>query len=130
MNIFSFTRKALVLCMTVALLSCSKEVKGPDTTEQSNVPMAFSPAVDLDAQSKALIESDAALQAYSISIIAKATKAGVSTTVFNNDRLDYASGNWSYGTPKFWTAGARYEFAAFTPFASTNSKIRIDMSFR
>ena len=126
-HIFGCTLKVVAVVMAVALGSCSK--KGTEPGEEQEVPMAFAPSVHWHtiAGSKALINSAAELQGYSISILGNATKAnssgGGSTTypVFKNHRLDYENSAWTYSPTKYWIAGAKYSIVAFAPFAPTTN---------
>ena len=86
-----------------------------------NIPLEFTTYVDA-VKSNALINNTEDLQSYSISLFANTAVQEATYDVFTNDRLDYstADGVWSYGAAKYWIHGARYSFAAFAPYVSTN----------
>ena len=102
------------------LLSCNRGAIDPDIPED-NIPMEFNASVDWGVKSKSLINNAEDLQSCEISILAKATVGSNDYSVFNNDRLYYADGCWTYGTAKYWFPGAKYNFAAFAPFASDDA---------
>ena len=116
-------RLLYLVSIVAGILSCTKNVVGPDVPEQSqssNQPLEFTIVVD-DVKSNALINDAEALQQYPISILASASKEGSTYHVFNNDRLDFSEGIWDYGTAKYWIHGARYAFAAFAPYVQTGA---------
>lgn len=93
----------------------------PGDSSDGNIPLNFTTYVDA-VKSNSLINNTDDLQSYSISLLANASIQGGVYDVFNNDRLDFNSTDdiWSYGTSRYWIPGARYSFAAFAPYASTN----------
>ena len=107
-----------VVLLITGLLSCSKRGIDPDVPD-GNIPMAFTTFVDWGVKSNSLVNDTDDLQAYPISILAKATVNGNEHAVFNNDRLYYSDGEWKYDMTRYWILDAKYSFAAFAPFAST-----------
>ena len=118
---------ALVTIAITCLLSCSKNtiMQGKADTE----PLLFSPTAEWPTMetgkatgsgTKALVNSTTELQQYGISLLSVATQESNIYPVFNNSLLYYnnATAAWNYDITKYWIPGARYNFAAFAPYAS------------
>ena len=109
-----------VVLFITGLLSCSKGGIAPDVPKD-NIPMEFTTSVSWGVKSNSLVNNTDDLQAYPVSLLAKATVNDNEFSVFNNDRLYYSDGEWKYDVTRYWILGAKYYFAAFAPFASTGN---------
>ena len=116
------------MAITTALVSCSKDLEQDGGL--LSTPLVFSPTTEWPEMetgkasgngTKALINSANDLQDYGISLFATATKGGDTYPVFNNDELKFTDGAWNYDLTKYWIPGAKYSFAAFAPYAGTES---------
>ena len=118
MNFIQPKCKLISLLLSVTgLLSCSRGAMDHDVTE-NKIPLEFTTSVDWDVKSKALINSTEDLQSCPVSILANAAVGENVYSTFQNDKLFYENGAWTYGPTKYWIYEAKYFFAAFAPFAS------------
>ena len=94
-------------------------------------PLLFSPTADWPTMetskstgggTKGLVNSATDLQQYGISLLSVATQGSITYPVFNNSMLYYNNTNsaWNYDITKYWIPGAKYNFAAFAPYASAS----------
>lgn len=107
-----------VVLLITGILSCTKG--GDPDQPGDNIPMAFTTSVDWGVKSNSLIDTAEELRSYPISILANAEVGENTYFTFQNDKLYYENGDWTYGDAKYWIPGAKYSFAAFAPFASTD----------
>ena len=84
-----------VVLLIIGLLSCSKGGIAPDVPKD-NIPMEFTTFVDWGVKSNSLVNNTDDLQAYPVSLLAKAIVNGNEHAVFNNDKLYYNAGEWKY----------------------------------
>lgn len=107
---------SLVLCLTVE--SCNKQ--SHPLTPEEDVAISMTASSTEMSVSRALVNSDVALQGTDLGVYGYKLFNGTKTLVFDNEQVYYSSG-WKYDNTRYWDkAATEYRFVAYSP-RSTNS---------
>ena len=107
-------------CLIASLffVACRQE-SHPLTPEEDVAISMTASSTEMDA-SRAIVDSDVALQGTDLGIYGYKLFNGTKTLVFDNERVYYSSG-WKYDNTRYWDkAATEYRFVAYSP-RSTNS---------
>lgn len=76
-------------------------------------------STEMDA-SRAIVDSDVALQKTELGVYGYKLFNGTKTSVFDNERVYYSSG-WKYDNTRYWDkAATEYRFVAYSPHSTSN----------
>ena len=104
--------------MTALLFQSCHDESHPYIEDEVAISMTASSA-EMDA-SRAIVDSDGALQKTDLGVYGYKLFNGTKTLVFNNERVYYDS-DWKYDNTRYWDkAATEYRFVAYSPH-STNS---------
>lgn len=105
-----------LLCLAVQ--SCRQETHPLIPEEDVAISMTAS-STDMSV-SRALVDSDVALQGTDLGVYGYKLFNGTKTLVFDNERVYYSSG-WKYDNTKYWDkAATEYRFVAYSPRSTSN----------
>ncbi|MBO5977013.1 MAG: fimbrillin family protein [Bacteroidales bacterium] len=114
--------KLHIICISLCLLltACYKDPEvwvpeRPGQPEVEEIPISLS-ASSSDMLSRAIIADDAGLQATNLGVFAyKKVADNDPVLVFNNVKLEYTDGAWTYSPLKYWDRTATYYFVSYSP---------------
>lgn len=111
------------LIASLLLVACDKE-SHPITPDEPQEQYAISLSASSDAMtySRAIVDSEATLQATTLGVFAyKQLADGTKVSVFDNTKVTYdADEGWTYTGTKYWDRTAHYYFASYSPHQETD----------
>ena len=133
LHIFAKHGKCLLCCVLLCFLaqSCYEDpvVKVPSVDEpEALYPISLS-ASSSEMLSRAIVADDAGLQATNLGVFAyKEVADNDPVLVFNNVKLEYTDGAWTYSPLKYWDRTATYYFVSYSPWNENENNENIEYS--
>lgn len=127
--------KLHIICISLCLLltACYKDPEvwapeQPGQPEVEEIPISLS-ASSSGMDTRAIVSNDDELQDTYLGVFAyKKVADNDPVLVFNNVRLEYTDGAWTYSPLKYWDRTATYYFVSYSPY-SPNSPLNKNVEY-
>lgn len=127
--------KLHIICISLCLLltACYKDPEvwapeQPGQPEVEEIPISLS-ASSSGMDTRAIVSNDDELQDTHLGVFAyKKVADNDPVLVFNNVRLEYTDGAWTYSPLKYWDRTATYYFVSYSPWDENENNENIEYS--